>query len=166
MGMNVGGGSGGAKSDINVTPLVDVCLVLLIIFMTAMPLLMRNITIEIPRKLDAAEVVMTSSTTLTVCGKADGTVIINDGSSDSSVNRVELANTIRPMLEKKRTEKIVFVDFEDQVKYADAVSIMDTLYGLGKLVDPETDKTRTRDVKIALKIREEINKNDPCRPPE
>ena len=38
MGMNVGGGKGGAKADINVTPLIDVLLVLLIIFMVITPL--------------------------------------------------------------------------------------------------------------------------------
>ena len=101
-----------------------------------------------------------SSTTITVCAKADGTVIVNDGSSDSAINRIELANTVRPLLEKKRTEKLVFVDFEDQVAYTDAVSVMDTLTGLGKIVDKDT---KSRDVKIALKIRDEMTKTDPCR---
>ena len=49
MGMNVGGG-GGYNSDINVTPLVDVMLVLLIIFMVVTPLVQRGYDIEIPRE--------------------------------------------------------------------------------------------------------------------
>src|SRR5262245_1408450 len=146
MGMAVGG-KGGPKSDMNVTPLIDVVLVLLIIFMVTMPRLMRNITLEIPRELEADEVVVNSSSTITICGKADGSILLNDGSSESNINRVDLVNRVKPLLEKKRTEKIVFVDFEDHVDFREAVSVMDTLYGLGSIID-KTDKTKTRDVKI------------------
>jgi biopolymer transport protein ExbD len=158
MGMNVGGGKGGPKSDINVTPLVDIVLVLLIIFMVTMPVLMRNITIEIPRKLEADEYSPTASTQIVVCAKADGTVIVNDGSGDQSVNRIELAKTVGPLLDKKKTEKVVFVTFEDDIVWGDAVGVMDTLHGLGQIVDP---KARTRDVKLALKTPEP-GKTDPC----
>ncbi len=47
MSMNVGGG-GGLNSDINVTPFVDICLVLLIIFMVVTPMLQEGITINLP----------------------------------------------------------------------------------------------------------------------
>jgi biopolymer transport protein TolR len=49
--MSMGGGSGGRhdlQSDINVTPLVDVCLVLLIIFMVVTPLLQKGISVQLP----------------------------------------------------------------------------------------------------------------------
>jgi len=48
MGMAVGGG-GGLKNDINVTPLVDVCLVLLIIFMVVTPLLVKGVPVALPQ---------------------------------------------------------------------------------------------------------------------
>lgn len=162
MGMQVGG-KAGPKSDMNVTPLIDVVLVLLIIFMVTMPRLMRNITLEIPRKAEDDVVIVNASNTITICGKADGSILLNDGSSESNINRVDLANRLKPLLEKKRTEKIVFVDFEDQVDFRDAVSVMDTLSGLGAIVDKET---KSRDVKIALRIRDEKTKTDPCRPAE
>jgi biopolymer transport protein ExbD len=47
--MNVGGGPGGIKSEINVTPLVDVVLVLLIIFMVVMPELQKGKNISLPK---------------------------------------------------------------------------------------------------------------------
>src|SRR5438309_972458 len=48
MAMGGGGKLGGVKSDINVTPLVDVCLVLLIIFMVVTPLLEKDIEVRVP----------------------------------------------------------------------------------------------------------------------
>jgi biopolymer transport protein TolR len=49
MGMDVGGASGGVKADINVTPLVDVCLVLLIIFMVITPMLQKGVPVQLPK---------------------------------------------------------------------------------------------------------------------
>ena len=79
MGMQVGGKSGGPKSEINVTPLVDIVLVMLIIFLVMTPIMMHQITIEIPRKLDADEDPTVASKQLTVLVRADGTVKISDG---------------------------------------------------------------------------------------
>jgi biopolymer transport protein ExbD len=139
------GGSKDVKSDINVTPLVDVVLVLLIIFIVTMPVLMKKITIEVPRELDEETEVMATSNQITVIGKADGTVVVTEGASEHTINRNELAKTVRPMLDKKLTEKLVFIDFDDEVPYADAVSIMDTLKGVGA-------------EKVAQKIPEEERK--------
>jgi biopolymer transport protein ExbD/biopolymer transport protein TolR len=50
MGMAAGGGSGGFASEINVTPMVDIMLVLLIIFMVVTPFLQQGITVNIPRE--------------------------------------------------------------------------------------------------------------------
>ena len=49
MGMSAGGGRGGVKSDINVTPLVDVVLVLLIIFMVVTPMMQRGKDVSLPK---------------------------------------------------------------------------------------------------------------------
>jgi biopolymer transport protein TolR len=146
MGISAGGGGKGPKSDINVTPLVDVVLVLLIIFLVAMPILIRHITLEVPRKLEADEISSTS-TQIVLLGKADGTVEIDDGTGKRSINRIDLAKTVRPMIDAIKTERVVFVDFEKNIKYADVISIMDTVKGMGK----DAGGKETNPVKVALK---------------
>jgi biopolymer transport protein TolR len=146
MGISTGGGGHGPKSDINITPLVDIVLVLLIIFLVAMPILLRHITIEVPRKLEADEISSTS-TQIVLLGKADGTVEIDDGTGKRSVNRIDLAKTIRPMIEAIKTERVVFVEFEDNIVYSDVVSIMDTVKGMGK----DASGNENNPVKVALK---------------
>lgn len=55
MGMTGGSGRGGLKSDINITPLVDVVLVLLIIFMVVTPLMRRGKAVELPRSTHSSK---------------------------------------------------------------------------------------------------------------
>ena len=55
MGMQAGGGAGGLQSEINVTPMVDIMLVLLIIFMVVTPLLQHGVSVAIPRDTKNAE---------------------------------------------------------------------------------------------------------------
>src|SRR5687767_15185974 len=55
MSMQLGSGSGGVKSDITVTPLVDVMLVLLIIIMIVAPLLQQGVAVTLPRATNSAE---------------------------------------------------------------------------------------------------------------
>ena len=131
-----GSGSGRVKSDINVTPLVDVVLVLLIIFLVAMPIVMRMVQVDVPKKLEdpPQDLVVPDQITVEIT-KANG-VLLNG----RQIDRVDLAEKLRIMLESKR-EKIVFVDFDDSVRYGDAVSVMDTVKGVGGTV--------------ALKLKEE-----------
>ena len=147
MGMNVGGKSGGIQNEINVTPLVDVVLVLLIIFLVTMPILMKRVTLEVPRKIDEQTEVSTGKT-ISVLIKADLSVVVNDGNKDITIQGTDLARTLRPLVDEKKTEKIVFVDFEDPVAWGEVVTVMDTIRSLAE--DDNHD-----DVKVALKLRDE-----------
>ena len=148
MGISAGGSSGGPKSDINVTPLVDVVLVMLIIFMVSMPLLMRHITLEIPRKLESDEVAVVS-TQIQLLAKVDGTLELDDGSgTKKSIQRTELAKELRQRLDRMHSDKVVFIDFEPAMPYEQMVSIMDTIRGTGKMLEDG----KREDVKVALKL--------------
>lgn len=134
--MSADRGSGGLRSGLNVTPLVDIVLVLLIIFLVTMPIQLQQLSVEVPRELDE---VASQQVVVTLAG--DGTVAIRDGTNDISVDRVDLARTLRPIIESRRTEKAVFVDFDDDIYYGDAVSVMDTVRGAGATT-------------VAIKLRE------------
>ncbi len=121
-----GGGTNKAMSNINVTPLVDIVLVMLIIFLVTMPIVLRKIDIDVPKKLDEPleQIVLPDQVTVEVT-KA-GIILLNG----VETNRSELATKLRDKLEHKR-EKIVFVDFDEDTRYGDAVSMMDTCKGAG-----------------------------------
>ncbi|KAB2896219.1 MAG: biopolymer transporter ExbD [Kofleriaceae bacterium] len=157
MGMQVGG-KGGVKTDINVTPLIDVVLVLLIIFLVTMPIMMRTITLEVPRKIEDFEDPMAASKQISVVMRADLSIVINDGSKDTEIPGTDLAKTLRPMLEQKKTDKIVFVDFEDPVPWREVVVVMDTIRSLAGEAAKQQDPNSSSDpnpIKVALKMKED-----------
>jgi biopolymer transport protein ExbD len=120
-----------------VTPLVDVVLVLLIIFLVTMPILMRDIALEIPRKSEDPVVDPSNDAIPVVELGIDGTVRV-DG---EDVSKFQLTEKLGAKLKNKR-EKVVFVGFEDDVKYGEAVEIMDLVKGAGA-------------EKVALKMKDE-----------
>ena len=126
MGFSAGGGRAKVKSDINVTPLVDVVLVLLIIFLVTMPILMKDISVDIPKKAEDSVPADLLPDQITLEWKDDGRLLMNT----VEVARTDLAQKLREKLERKR-DKIVFVSFDDGVRYGDAVGLMDTCKGAG-----------------------------------
>jgi biopolymer transport protein TolR len=157
MGMSVGGGSRNVKSDINITPLVDVVLVLLIIFMVLVPIMMRQVVLEVPRKIDPDEVVTPDQAkviTVTVQGVDGQTIVFNDGDNDVTIKDIELATKLKPLLDAKKTEKVVFVDFEDNVSWKAVISTMDRIRGLA-VKRNEKGEIDWDEIKVALKLREE-----------
>ncbi|MFC5581494.1 ExbD/TolR family protein [Rhodanobacter terrae] len=89
MAVSLGGNSGGPMSEINVTPLVDVMLVLLIIFMITAPLMSHSITIELPTanpKTKDTEVVVPP---LDLAVKSDGSMYLNDHAATEAELRAQ-----------------------------------------------------------------------------
>ncbi len=150
MGMSAGGKPGGLQTEINVTPLIDVVLVLLIIFLVTMPIMMKMVTLEVPRKLDDANEMPdpAAGNPITVTIKADMSVILNDGEKDTSIALIDLPKNLRPLLDKKISDKVVFVDFDDQVTWNTVVETMDQVRSIA--IDANHDE-----VKVALKVKVE-----------
>jgi biopolymer transport protein ExbD len=151
MGMSVGKKEGGVQSEINVTPLIDVLLVLLIIFLVVMPIMMKMETIQVPRKIDdTKELPDRNASMLTIKVRASLEIVLNDGDRDVTIQASDMARTLRPKLEALHagTEKVVFVDFEDGVPWNQVVSTMDTIRSLASDINHD-------EIKVALKVRED-----------
>src|SRR5258707_1168915 len=108
MGMAAGGG-GGLQSEINVTPMVDIMLVLLIIFMVVTPFLQQGITVAIPREMRNPDVdprIMKESSVV-ISIPSDGLYYIGK----TPVSKTELSDKVDRMLKNIKTEedKIVYI---------------------------------------------------------
>jgi biopolymer transport protein TolR len=126
MGMDVGTSGGGPKSEINVTPFVDVVLVLLIIFMVLTPLVLREIGVNIPRKADEEVTADVAAQQVVLHLKASGQIVL----ADSPVRLEQLAGQIRRVFATRR-DKLLFVRIDDKVNYGLAIQAMDICRGAG-----------------------------------
>jgi len=145
MGMNVGNDRGGARSDINVTPLIDVLLVLLIIFLVIMPIMVKSEALEVPRSAEPNSVMEVAPLTITI--KDDLAVVVDDGEKQTPIAASDLPSVLRAKLNASN-QKVVFVDFDQGVPWREVVSTMDTVRGLA--ADPSHDGIMT-----ALKLDSE-----------
>ena len=124
MAMNLGGG-GGIKSDINVTPLVDVMLVLLIIMMIVAPLLQQGVPVALPLAANSTEKPETQ----------DQTVVTIDRNKDVYLNAKPVASgqleaRIKEILEDK-SDKIVIIKADEEAPYSAVMDTMDELRHAG-----------------------------------
>jgi biopolymer transport protein ExbD len=126
MGMAVGKGDGGPVSDINVTPFVDVVLVLLIIFMVLTPLVLREIAVTIPRKADQEVTADVAAQQVVLHLKESGEMIL----AGRPVTKNQLASQVRSIFAQRR-RKLLFLRVDDKVNYGLAVEVMDTCRGSG-----------------------------------
>lgn len=125
MSMNVGGSGNAIKADINVTPLVDIMLVLLIIMMLIAPLLQKGVNVQLPIADNTGDKPETQ----------DQTVVHVDAQQQLYVNNLpyseaEVVDRIRFALEEK-TERIVYLKGDTEAPYSAIMKMMDKLREAG-----------------------------------
>lgn len=141
-------GTSGVNSDINVTPFVDICLVLLIIFMVVTPLLSRTLDVSVPPKSESTVVEVTTADQmiLTIKGPAESPRLL--------LNREEIVGGLDGLRErmaelmKGRREKVVFFQSDNEISYDYVVKVMDEMRGggvekIGLVTDESLDATGT-----------------------
>ncbi|WP_424983722.1 protein TolR [Maritalea sp. S77] len=135
MGMGVSRGGGGGRrgrrrarsqpmSEINVTPLVDVMLVLLIVFMVAAPLLTVGVPIDLPQS--QAKSLNTQSEPITVTVTADGQIYV----LEELVDRSTLLGKLDEVAENG-TEERIYVRGDNVADYGTVMQVMGQLSGAG-----------------------------------
>ena len=129
MAMDLGGAKGGVKSDINVTPLVDVMLVLLIIMMLVAPLLQQGITVTLPKASNSVDKPETRGQT-TIAISVDKHVYLNAREVPNPNDNLGMA--VKEALEgKKSDEKVVLIKADQGVEYGVVMATMDQLRAAG-----------------------------------
>jgi len=121
MSMDVGGSKGGVMSTINVTPLVDVMLVLLIIMMLVAPMLQKGVDVRLPEAGNTSDKPETQNQTV-LAVTADKRFYVNG----LQVPESELLTRIQGALEEKK-EKIVLIKGDSEAPYSSIMTVMDRL---------------------------------------
>ena len=125
MAMDVGGAKGGPKSDINVTPLVDVMLVLLIIMMLIAPMLQKGVPVTLPIADNTVDKPETQNQTVVAVDSKNKFYV--DG---LPVERAVMADRVKTKLEDK-TERIVLIKGDQDASYSAIMAAMDDLRKAG-----------------------------------
>jgi biopolymer transport protein ExbD len=126
MAFSVGGAKGRPSGEINVTPLIDIVLVLLIIFMVMTPVMLKELVAKVPQK----------NTELVPQPPGDNPIIVElDASDRLSLNGEALApealaDQVGERLRHDR-QKVVFFKIDDDANYGRAVKVMDICKGAG-----------------------------------
>jgi biopolymer transport protein TolR len=136
MAMDLGGAKGGVKSDINVTPLCDVMLVLLIIMMIVAPLLQQGVSVQLPQANNTVDKPETQGQTVIAIAR-DKAMYLNA----KPIQESELATKINELLENQK-EKVVLIKADQEVEYGAVMAAMDQLRqagieDIGLVTDPK-----------------------------
>jgi biopolymer transport protein ExbD/biopolymer transport protein TolR len=127
MGMGGGGGRGEVSSEINVTPMADVMLVLLIIFMVVTPMLQKGVSVDMAKTNNPIE--------MKEADREDSILIsvMRDGKYYLNTDRVNVDDLTAKVsdLVSNRLDKIIYVKGDYRAKYGDVVKVVDNLRAAG-----------------------------------
>ena len=124
MSMAVGGSKGGTMNDINMTPMIDVLLVLLVIFMIMQPMLQRSIDIQLPVEKDEPTAPAVPPIVLEMF--PGGQYLLNKSPVPSALLQARLLDVY-----SNRPDRVLFVKADGAVKYGEVITVMDVARGAG-----------------------------------
>jgi biopolymer transport protein TolR len=137
MAMDVGASKGSLKADINVTPLVDVMLVLLIIMMLIAPMLQKGVDVRLPLADNTVDKPETQDQTVLAVDARNGFWV-----NGVQVDKKELGTRVKSVLEEK-AERIVLIKGDQDASYSSIMYAMDDLRkagieNIGLITEPKT----------------------------
>lgn len=132
MGMSSGGNNGGMMAEINVTPFVDVMLVLLIIFMVTAPMMVQGLAVDLPRA-EAPPLESTEEQLLLIMD-AEGLIFIQSGEDRREVPADKLDVRLSA-IKDANPDQAVFVQADGQLPYEEVMRLMAAAKaaGIGKV---------------------------------
>ena len=131
MAMGSGTDSSGLNSEINVTPMVDIMLVLLIIFMVVTPMLQHGVTVNLPKDLNNPQedqrIIKDNSIVIAI--PSDGEYYLGK----DRVTKEQVKEKVEKMLGliKKEEDKVVYIKSGVGVSYGDVVTVINEVRALG-----------------------------------
>jgi biopolymer transport protein TolR len=130
MSMSGGAGPGGLQSEINVTPMVDIMLVLLIIFMVITPFLQQGVSVTLPRDLRNPEEdpAIIKETSVVVAITQDGQLYIGKKRIDKEALKAEVD---QKMANKEPAERIVYIRSDVNANYGQVVETINLIRDAG-----------------------------------
>jgi biopolymer transport protein ExbD len=155
--MDAGGAKGKQKSDINVTPLIDIVLVLLIVFIVMVPGLSKAMKVVVPQVVQTATPPKPDPNNILIQVDQDGSLFLQQDKIDTSVLKEKLPDAV--MLQPLNYRK-VFLKVDEDVKFQAMVEVLDAIR-----VASETAKKRSveqadkfqgqdgGDVKVAVSLK-------------
>jgi len=123
--MSIGGG-GGPKSDINMTPMIDVLLVLIIIFMVITPLTPKGLEALVPQPPPANQPPQPDDRTVVVTINKDHSMLVNT----EPIQENALGKRLEDIF-KTRSDRIMFVKGDPDIEYRYVAEVVDIAHGAG-----------------------------------